>query len=194
MAQTAWKRFHVPEFDHRSLKGMTFNPPEILASDKAAEIAAAANSGDAAAGGAYGVEPDAALLDKLSFGGDVRQMIQVAMPGAHKLVRARSYAWNNQRSFILDGNAADAEVIHNWRTGRPNNTRLGPDDDGTALEQSVIYLLSGRILEDGNRGNRVIVDADWNPGDGRAGVRVMAACDSGDDNFHDSYFEFSWDA
>ena len=86
-------------------------------------------------------------------------MFLCAMPGSNRHVLARSYAWNNQRAFILGGNAADAEIICNWRTPRPNNTRFGPED-GAALEQPVVYLLNGRILEDGIRGNRVMIDSD----------------------------------
>ncbi|MGI9406885.1 MAG: hypothetical protein ACR2O4_11000 [Hyphomicrobiaceae bacterium] len=191
MAQSAWKRFPVPEFDYRSLKGLTYAPPKAISSDDASRIVEAANASDASAAGGYAVEPDPALLERLSFAGDVRQMILCALPGDDRHLLARSNAWFNQQVFVLDANAEKGEILFDWQTPRPNNTRLGPED-GVALDRSVIYLLSGRVLDDHTRGNRLIIDADWDPGDGRQGFRVLAGCDEGEDNFHDSYFELSW--
>lgn len=176
----AWKRFPVPEFDHRSLKGMAYVPPEAVE-------AGAAGDGP----GAQAVEPDPALLDRLAFRGEHTRMIRCALPpgGAHLL--GRSYAWYNQRAFILAGNAADAEVLHDWQTPRPMNTRFGPED-GVDLDVPAVFVLSGRILGDHVRANRVMIDSDWGLGEGRAGYRIIAACDEGDDDFNNSTFEFSW--
>ena len=189
----AWKRFHVPKFDHRPLKGLTYSAPPIIGRDEEARIAEAAAAGDASIAGAYGVEPDAALLERLAFQGDCKQMMMCALPTAGGHLLARSYAWFNQRAFVLDGNAPDASVLHEWHTPRPNNTRFGPED-GAPIERRVIYLLNGRILDDHTRGNRIMVDANWTPDDGAGGYRIIAACDPGEDNFHDSCFEVTWAA
>ncbi len=188
-----WKRFPVPAFDHRPLKGLDYTPPEVISKEEEARIVAAANAGDASVAGAYGVEPNPALLEKLSFRGDNRQMILCALPGPGAHLLGRSLAWFNQRAYLLDKNAADAEVLEKWRTPRTHNTRLGPED-GVTLDRSVIYILSGRILEDCDYGNRLMIDADWSPGDGKAGYRIVAGCDKGGNDFHDSCFMLSWAA
>ena len=61
--------------------------------------------------GGYAVEPDGALLESLSFGGEAPQMILCAVPGQNGHVLARSWAWFNQRAYLLDRNAPDAEVL-----------------------------------------------------------------------------------
>lgn len=189
----AWKRFPVPPFDHRSLKELKYQAPEVISKDDEARIVAAAQTGDASVAGAYAVEPDPALLERLAFRGDYRQMMLCALPGPGAHLLGRSLAWFNQRAHVLDRNAADAEVLQTWRTPRTHNTRLGPED-GVTLDRAAVYILSGRILEDHDRGNRVMVDADWSPGDGKAGYRIVAGCDKGGDNFHDSCFMLSWAA
>ncbi len=187
----AWKRFPIPEFDHRPLRGLTYTPPVPISKTEEDSLVATALSGDESGVGAYAVEPNADLLEKLSFNGDHRQMIMCIVPAGDCRLLGRSMAWYNQRAYVLDGNSADAEIIHEWHTPRTHNTRLGPDD-GVSLDRRVIYLLSGRILEDEDRGNRVMIDADWSPGDGRAGYRILAGCDKGDDNFHDTCLMISW--
>jgi hypothetical protein len=189
----SWKRFPVPEFDHRPLKGLNYVAPTMISTADETRIVSAAESGDASVAGAYAVEPNSALLERLSFRGDFQQMILCALPGPGAHLLGRSLAWFNQRAYLLDSNAADAEVLHNWRTPRTHNTRLGPED-GITLDRMVIYILNGRILEDHDRGNRLMIDTDWNPGDGRSGYRIVCGCDKGGGDFHDSCFMFSWAA
>lgn len=187
----SWKRFPVPAFDYAPLKGLSYAAPTPISRDEAVQRAAAAAGGDSAAVGAVAVEPDQALLERLDFRGDFQTMMLCALPGPGAHLLGRSYAWFNQRAFILADNSAEAEPIHTWRTPRPMNTRFGPEE-GVTLAQSHVYLLSGRIVADYTRGNRVMVDNDWTAGEGGAGFRVIAACNEGDDNFHDSCFMFSW--
>ena len=71
------------------------------------------------------------------------------------------------------------------------NTALGPEE-GATLDRAAVYIVSGRMLSDHTRGNRVMIDQDWSPGEGRAGYRIIAACDEGEDNFHDACFEVTW--
>jgi len=192
----AWIRFPVPAFDSGPLKKMAYEPPAPISGAEAARIVKAAEAGDSSVAGGYAVEPDAALLEKLDFRGDYRTMILCALPGPGARLLGRSYAWFNQRAFILDRNAADAEILYNWRTPRPMNTRFGPET-GVILDRATICILSGRILADHTRGNRVMIDHDWSPGDGLAGFRIAAACDEGGgkeggDDFRNACFELSW--
>ena len=189
----SWKRFPVPEFDYAPLKGLAYAPPAAISSDEAASAIAAAAGGDATAAGGHAVEPDPALLERLDFRGDFKTMVLCALPGPGAHLLARSYAWFNQRAFVLADNSADAEVLFNWHTPRPMNTRFGPEE-GVTLETSHVYILSGRMVSDYTRGNRVMIDNDWSPGNGSAGFRVIAACNEGADDFHDYCFQFSWQA
>lgn len=186
-----WLRFPVPEFDHRALKGLEFSPPPVLSREDEQKLLAACEAGDASVAGAYGVEPDAALLERLSLRGDHRQMMLCALPSRNATLVGRSMAWFNQRAHVLDRNHPDAKILHQWRTPRTHNTRLGPED-GVTIEMPVVYLLSGRILEDHDRGNRMMIDPNWQPPNGHAGYRVICGCDKGGDTFHDSCFMFSW--
>lgn len=189
----AWKRFPVPAFDYRSLKQMTYDPPAPISGAEVARIVEAAAAGDRSVAGGYAVQPDADLLERLDFRGSHRDMIFCALPGPGAQLLGRSFAWYNQRAFILGRNAADAETLYCWRTPRPNNTRFGPET-GVTLDQSVIYILSGRIVSDHTRGNRVMIDRTWSPGADRQGFRIVAACDEGANGFHDACFELSWNA
>lgn len=186
-----WKRFPVTKFEYRVLKNRPYDPPSPISSEEEARIVDAAASGDSSVAGAYAVEPNPSLLEALGFKGEHVTMMLCALPGPGAHLQCRSYAWFNQRVFILDRNAPDAETIHDWHTPRPMNTLLGPED-GVTLNNTAVYVLNGRILSDHTRGNRVMIDPDWTPGDGKAGYRIIAACDEGDDNFHDSCLEFTW--
>ena len=189
----AWKRFPVPEFEYRSLKARPYSAPGPISAEEAARVVEGLAAGDRSLAGAYAVTPDPALLERLDFRGDFQTMVLCALPGSGAHLLGRSYAWFNQRAFIVDRNAADAEVLYNWRTPRPMNTRFGPED-GVTLETAPVYVLSGRIVADHTRGNRVMIDSDWAPGEGCEGFRILAACNEGADDFHDSCFEFSWQA
>jgi hypothetical protein len=193
----AWIRFPVPEFDSAALKKRAYDPSAPISGAEEARIVKAATAGDASVAGGYAVEPDAALLKRLNFKGEYRTMILCALPGPGAHLLARSYAWFNQRAFVLDRNAADAETLYCWHTPRPMNTRFGPET-GITLDRAVVYILSGRILSDHTQGNRVMIDRDWSPGGGRAGFRIAAACDEGGGedgaDFRNSCFELSWDA
>ena len=190
---SAWKRFPVPEFNHRELKRRPFAAPDVIDASEIQRVAEAAEAGEMSVAGGYSVKPDGGLLEKLAFRGDHTQMFLCALPMGKTRLLARSYAWFNQRVFLLSANTPDAAVVHNWRTPRPNNTRFGPED-GVELDQKVIFLLSGRILDDHTRGNRVMFDTAWKPSEGIGGFRLIAACDPGEDNFHDACFEFTWAA
>lgn len=185
----AWKRFPIPEFDYRPLRGLTYQEPEPIPKSEEEALVTAASSGDTSGAGAYPVTPDPGLLEALKFNGDYQQMVLCILPDG-ATIQGRSMAWHNQRAYLLDANADTAEVVHEWRTPRTHNTRLGPDD-GVEAGRNVLYLLSGRILEDEDRGNRIMIDNDWSP-EGANGFRILAGCDKGGDNFHDSCFMVRW--
>ena len=188
-----WKRFPIPEFDHRVLMGLTYEPPSPISADKAQEIASAAANGDASVAGGYIVEPDSALLERLNFRGEHSVIVLCAIPGADAHLLGRSRAWFNQNVTVLDGNHADATTLYDWHTPRTFNTILGPEN-GVSLEPGAVWILAGRVLGDHIRANKVMFDANWSSEDGRKGFRVITASDAEPSQFHDSCFELTWAA
>ncbi len=188
-----WRRFPVPEFDCKALRGLTYVPPGMIAAEEARAIAAAAADADDSAAGAYAVEPDPALLERLNFRGEHALIVLCAMPrrGAHLLARSR--AWFNQRAFVLDDNTAQAAILYEWKTPRTFSTCLGPEH-GVALERAAIWILTGRVIAEHTHANRVMFDTAWAPGNNRQGFRVIAASDVEAGQFHESCFELTWPA
>ena len=186
-----WERFQVPEFDYSALRNMVYEPRELLSSREACDIASRHTQGEAAAYGAYLCEPGPALVERFNFQGQHATAILCILPKSGARLLARSRAWFRQRLIILDDNGADGNVLHEWKTPRPFNTRLGPDD-GVVLEHPVIWILSGRILDDQTRANRVMADALWKPDGERAGFRIVAANDTEKHQFHECCIEVSW--
>ena len=188
-----WKRFPVPEFDHKPLRGLTYEPPSPISATQAQEITTAAAQADASVAGAYAVEADPALLERLSFSGEHAIIMLCAMPRPDAHLLARSRAWFNQRAFILDGNTAQANILYEWSTPRTFNTCLGPQD-GVTLDTAAIWILTGRIISDYTHANRVMVDTNWTPDNNLNGFRVIAASDVEAGQFHESCFELTWPA
>jgi len=186
-----WKRFPVPKFDYKALRGMTYEPPGPISATQAQVIATAAATVDASVAGGYAVEPDPSLLDRFNVRGEHAKLVLCALPRPDGHLLGRSRAWFNQRAFVLDGNTADAAVLYEWRTLRTFNTCLGPED-GVTLNRAAIWILSGRILGDHTRANRVMIDSIWTPDGDRKGFRVIAASDAEPNEFHDSCFELTW--
>ena len=190
----AWKRFPVPEFDRDAFKDMEYQPPAVVAAADAEDLIAKLRAGDDSVCGGYAVMPDDALFGRLAVEGEQRHAIMCLLPDKPVHLLGRSWGWRIQRALVIDSlDPASTDVLHEWRTPRPMNTRFGPEE-GVTLETSHVYILSGRIVSDYTRGNRVMIDNDWSPGNGSAGFRVIAACNEGADDFHDSCFQFSWQA
>ena len=82
-----WRRFRVPAFDHRALKGRPYVQPTPISGEEEARIVAAASGGDPSVAGAYAVAPNKALLARLDVRGDHQVMMLCALPGpgAHLL-------------------------------------------------------------------------------------------------------------
>lgn len=177
----AWKRFPIPEFEYAEFKDMAYAPPE-----RVAPASAKANPA-----GGYAVDVDPALAEKLSFKGDHLHGVLCVLPSAGAHVTGRSHAWRIQRLVLLDGTDAGASVATDWKTTRPINTRLGPDD-GIDLPGGAYLLLTGHRYGNHWISNRTIVQNDLDLGGGRKGFRVLGASDDEIDDFHDSCVVFEW--
>ena len=185
------KRFPIPEFDHDELKSLDWVAPELLELETAARIVEAAGRGDTSVYGAYPVAASAAFLDSLSVRGDHRHVLLCVMPPAGVRILGRSYAWKIQRAMAspaVDGPAT--QLLLDWKTPRPMNTRLGPDE-GVPSPATTMYLVLVHRYSDDWVANRTIADNEWTGPSGH-GFRVLSSDSDEFNDFHSSVVSFDW--
>ena len=185
------KRFPIPEFDHDELKSLDWTAPALLDLAAAARIVEAAGNGDTSAYGAYPVAANDAFLDSHSVRGEHRHAVLCVMPATGVRVLGRSYAWKIQRAVAataVDG--SPAQLLLDWKTPRPMNTRLGPEE-GTSSPAAAMYLVLVHQYSDYWVANRTIADNAWTGPSGN-GFRVLAADSDEFDDFHASVVTFDW--
>ena len=185
------KRFPIPEFDHDELKSLDWTAPELLDLEAAARIVEAAGSGDTSVYGAYPVATSDGFLDSLSVRGDHRHALLCVMPASGVTMLGRSYAWNIQRAVATPGaDGPSTEMLLDWKTPRPMNTRLGPEE-GIESPAAAMYLVLVHRYSDYWVANRTIADNAWASPSG-SGFRVLS-CDNDEiDDFHASVVSFYW--
>ena len=184
------KRFPIPEFDRDQYKNMPWRQPQLLSRDEQVRLVEAARAGDASAYGSYAVQADDAFYDRFQVRGDHRHAVMCILPRGEVKLVGRSWAWPIQRAMVVDSlDAAKARVLQEWKTPRPMNTRLGPDD-GVALEGGVVYAVFGHRYSDYWIANRTLDDTRGAP-EGK-GFTVASACDADNHDFHACNLSFSW--
>jgi hypothetical protein len=185
------KRFPIPEFEYEELRGRAWTPPSCIDAGEAARLRAAAKSGDTGAFGAYPVQAPDAFFDALNVRGEHRTAVLCLLPAAGVTMLGRSHAWKRQRVAVVDG-VPDAapRLLAQWKTPRPMNTRLGPED-GAPAPGAALTLVFGHLFADHWVGNRVAVDAGWAPESGE-GLRVLSSDDASQDDFHCAVMTFRW--
>ena len=186
-----FKRFPVPEFEHVALKNMPWKPPVFLDPAEAQRLVAARLEGDTGALGAYPVLPSDALFDHLRLRGEHRHALLCILPDRAVTVLGRSTAWSIQQAWIVSSlDPQSLSMLAQWKTPRPMNTRLGPEN-GIELTQRIVYVLVGHRYGDHWIGNRSIVQADGKKEATGGGFAIFSAA-SDVDNFHDCNLYFSW--
>ena len=188
-----WQRFPIPEFDRDRFKDMVWQAPAYLAEAEIAEKIAAG------APGAYPVLAGEDFFAKLDVRGAQRHALLCVLPetlGTVVRILGRSYAWPIQRAWIVNSLEPESfEVIADWRTLRPMNTRLGPDDGiGHSIAQGggAIYLVTAHGHGDHWIGNRTIADNQWDGGAADNGFRVLSSANEDGRDFHDCNVSFAW--
>lgn len=183
------KRFPVPEFDRDLYKNLPWSKPDPLSSEQVTSLAAAATNGEEKAG-AYPVAVGEALAGRFSFKMEGQPAVMCVLPGKEVRVTGRSWAWSIQRALIIDSLDADkAQVIADWHTPRPMNTRLGPDA-GIALLQRVVYILCGHKYAEHWIANRTLIDTE-SQANGNS-VSVLSATDDSINDFHACNITLTW--
>jgi hypothetical protein len=177
----AYVRFPIPAFDHKALRGLDWSEPKYLSANEIVAKAA-----DPKARGAFAVKPDDALFQKFDISGDHRHALLCRAPAGGRLV-GRSHSWWLQRAVIVDSlDPATAQVVADWKTPRPINTRLGPED-GIELDGRPLYVISSHALADKWVANRTLVQ------DVDGGFRVLGTSKDGVANFHEFCLTFTWE-
>lgn len=191
----AWKRFPVPVFEHEVFKDMAYTAPAALSLQDADALAASLRGGGKSdVGGAHFVMPSEALFDRFQIKGEHRHAVMCLLPARSTHVLGRSWAWKIQRALVLDSlDAGAAKVLYDWKTPRPMNTRLGPED-GVELTQDICYVITGNKFADHWLGNRSIIENNWESGHGRKGFRILGGSEPNMDDFHHTCLVFDWQA
>ena len=185
------KRFPVPKFDYEDLKSLDWQAPSPIAAADAARLIDSAAQGDASSYGAYPMAVDDDVFDALDVRGDHRHAALCLLPAGGATMTGRSHAWKIQRLVALQAPPhADAPLLIEWKTPRPMNTRLGPEN-GVAAPAQALCLVAGNRYSDYWIGNRLMVDNDWRPPSG-SGFRVMWSDSDDRDDFHADVVTFAW--
>jgi len=183
------KRFPVPTFSYEQYKNMDWREPAFLEAEDRARLAAAAQSGHGPFGG-YPVRADTAFYERFKLKGDHRHAVMCLLPTQPVRLIGRSHAWPIQQALIVDSlDAERAKVIHEWRTPRPMNTRLGPDD-GVAASGGVLFVICSHRYADHWIVNRTLVDGKGLSGP--SGFGVLSASDDAINDFHACNLWFDW--
>ncbi len=176
-----WQRFPIPEFNRDPFKDRDWRAPAYLSEAKAAEkIAAGAH-------GAYPVLPGEDFFAKLNLRGEHRHALLCILPETEIHILGRSYAWPIQRAWIVDSpHPGNFNVIADWKTPRPMNNRLGPDD-GMTHGGGAVYVVTATGHGDHWIGNRTITDNEWGNG-----FRVLSSASEDSRDFHACNVSFTW--
>jgi len=187
----SYKRFPIPEFDHVALKDISWAPPKFLDPAEVQRLISSRLKGDLSSLGAYPVTPSDALCESLRLHGDHRHAVLCILPD-RSTVMGRSNAWSIQQAWILSSlEAQSLNVIAQWKTPRPMNTRLGPEN-GIELSAQAVYVLTGHRYGDHWIGNRSIIQPEWRKEGASGGFAIVSASLDEVNNFHDCNLYFSW--
>jgi len=189
----AYLRFQIPEYDFQPFKNLSWEAPSHLNSGEIDKIVAARGAGEADALGCFPVQADESVFANLNIRGEHCHAVLCATPSTTVHLLGRSYAWWNQRVLVLDSlDPQSMNIVHDWRTPRPMNNRLGPDY-GIDLAGGIYYVISSHMYDDHWIGNRTIMDNDWDGGDASDGFRILGASKDDANEFCECNLSFSWD-
>ncbi len=186
------KRFPIPVFDRDELKEMQWSQPRYLAQAEIDALVKRQQLGDAGAYGAYPVQADEELYGKLKLQGNHRHLVMCVLPDKPITVVGRSCAWAIQRAMVLDSRDANSfKLVLDWKTPRPMNTRLGPED-GVSIQGGIIYAVCCHRVGDHWVGNRTLIGKEWRGLPSAVGLAIFSSYNPQIDDFHDCNLYFKW--
>lgn len=190
----AWKRFPVPEFDYHRYVDLNEPLASPISEKAAGALREKHRGGDLSVCGGYAVSPGTALLERLRLNGNPVHAVMCLLPPGPVHVLGRSWAWKIQNAWILDSlDPASAKVLFDWKTTRPMNTRLGPDN-GVTIDGGLCYVLLGNKYADHWLGNRLIVRKVESTAGGRKEFCILSGSDPDLNDFHHAVVSFDWAA
>ena len=174
------KRFPVPEFDRHCLKNLDWTAPDTKDSLDETNL-----------GGLTALSAPESLFQHFGYQGDHLLAVGIKLPDQPVRISGNSFAWPIQRVVITDSlDVTGLNVLADWKTPRPMNTRLGPDE-GIEITASEAYVLIGHQFADHWIASRVMLDNEWS-GESGQGCRILSSCETQINDFHDAVVYFEW--
>lgn len=180
------KRFPIPAFDYERFKNMEWAPPKLLSPAEQEQKIGAARSGQGFGG--YHVAADPGFYERFKLRGPNQHAVMCVLPPREVRLVGRSHAWTIQQGLVVDSlDPERAKVLYEWKTPRPMNTRLGPDD-GVTFAGDIVYVVCSHRYGDHWIVNRTLIDN----GGPQPGFGVISAYDDSINDFHACNLAFSW--
>lgn len=184
------KRFPIPAFEYAPYKNMEWTEPKYASREEQAKLVQAAKSGASDAFGCYPVQADPPFYEHFKLRGEHAHALMCLLPAKEINLVGRSHAWSIQRALVVDSlDGQRSNLMYDWKTPRPMNTRLGPDD-GVTFVGKLLYVVCSHRYSDYWIVNRTLID-NKNP-EGRKGFAVLSASDDDINDFHACNLSFSW--
>jgi hypothetical protein len=182
------KRFPIPAFEYERLKDRPWTQPAYLSAQQQREVGER-HGGDQWS--AHHVELPADFRERFRLRGPWVHAVMCLLPAKDVLVIGRSHAWAIQQALIVDSlDAERSQVLIQWKTPRPMNTRLGPENGVPLSGHATVYVICGHRYSDYWLVNRSAIED--RTLDGRPGFSVISASDDEINDFHACNVSFSW--
>lgn len=185
------KRFPIPEFERERFKDLPWRPPPFLSAHEHEALRNKAAANGAFKGAAHHVELPADFCERHRLRGQWAHAVLCMLPTREVRVIGRSHAWFIQQALVVDSlDIARSRVLVQWKTPRPMNTRLGPEQGITLERVDTVYVICAHRYSDYWIVNRTAIDDATL--DGRAGFSVISTSDDEINDFHACNVSFSW--
>jgi hypothetical protein len=182
------KRFPIPAFDYEQFKNMDWAPPKLLSRAEQEQKIAAARSGASESFGGYAVAAEPGFYERFKLRGPYQHAVMCVLPKGDVKLVGRSHAWAIQQALVVDSlDPERSKVLFEWKTPRPMNTRLGPDN-GVTFPGDVVYVVCSHRYADYWIVNRTLID---HPS-AQTGFGIISAYDDSINDFHACNLSFSW--
>lgn len=176
----AYRRFPIPEFNHKAFRGLDWSQPDYVHEEDIKKELAEKDTF-----GIFPIKANPDILSRFSVQGEHAHALLCKVPNGSRLI-GRSYSWWLQRAIVTDSITSDEfKVLADWRTPRPMNTRLGPED-GIKINDKLLYVISCHGHSDHWVGNRTLVKEIDD------GYHLLGCAKDGTSNFYEFCLTFTW--
>lgn len=185
------KRFPVPEFERLQYKNLNWSAPALLDDAASAQRRASHAADPRAAAGGVQVTVKDGFCERFKLQGAQRHAVMCLTPTGEVAVVGRSYAWPIQRALIVTSLDVDrAQVLAEWTTPRPMNTRLGPEH-GIVVPGGEFYVICSHGYGDHFVFNRTLLLGPVAQAD-RSGFYIASSTEDHNNDFHACNLAVTW--